>query len=131
MLPGLQPGDYIVARLLGGSPRRGDVVVFTHPQRPGFFLVKRAIGLPGETVTITPGAVAIDGRTRSEAWAFGPLHTQGEWRLGPGQVFMLSDNRNLVTDDSRSFGPVGGPWWRGVFRYWPLGRVSRLDSQRS
>lgn len=131
MLPGLHPGDYIVARLLSATPRRGELVVFTHPHRPGFFLVKRVIGLPGESVVITPGAVAIDGRTRSEAWAFGPLDIEGSWQIGPGQVFVLSDNRSLATDDSRNLGPVGGPLWRAVFRYWPLGRLSRLDSQTS
>ncbi|MEL7604038.1 MAG: signal peptidase I, partial [Bacillota bacterium] len=42
-------------------PQRGEMVTFSHPQT-GEELIKRIIGLPGETVQITGGHVYIDGR---------------------------------------------------------------------
>src|SRR5437868_10130318 len=82
MLPTLYIGDYLVVakwpygysrysfplqippfkgRLLGRLPRRGDVVVFRHPGENAD-LIKRVIGLPGDTVAVVGGRVIINGR---------------------------------------------------------------------
>ncbi|HYD87031.1 MAG TPA: signal peptidase I [Vitreimonas sp.] len=47
-------------RLLGGLPRRGDVVVFIHP-RSGETMIKRLIGLPGDMIEVRAGALFING----------------------------------------------------------------------
>ncbi len=44
------------------TPKRWDVVVFRNPGRPTQAYVKRAVGLPGETVQIIDGDVYADGR---------------------------------------------------------------------
>lgn len=57
-LGGLLPaGD---GRLFESLPRRGDVVVFIHP-RNGETMIKRAIGLPGDTIEMREGALLING----------------------------------------------------------------------
>ncbi len=82
MLPTLYIGDYLVvakwpygysrysfplqfpplgSRLLGHLPRRGDVVVFRHP-RENADLIKRVIGLPGDTVEVRGGRLILNGR---------------------------------------------------------------------
>ncbi len=48
-------------RILGGLPERGDVVVFRHPVE-GNDLVKRVIGLPGDTIELRRGEVILNGR---------------------------------------------------------------------
>jgi len=82
MLPTLYIGDYIAVakwpygysrysfpfdvpafegRILGRLPSRGDVVVFRHPSEDSD-LIKRVIGLPGDTVEIRQGRVILNGR---------------------------------------------------------------------
>ena len=71
MEPALARGDYLIT-VLTSSVQRGDVVVYPDPAMPGRHLVKRAIGLAAENVSIAGGQVAIDGALLAEAWADGP-----------------------------------------------------------
>jgi signal peptidase I len=130
MSPVLQPGDYLLTLPL--RPRRGDVVVFEHPHRPGFMLVKRVVGLPGEIVEISEGGVAVDGRRLAEPWTADDTHPDGRWILGPGNVFVLSDARSRSTADGRTLGPIAGGNRSDVvvLRYWPLRRAGRLRRGR-
>jgi signal peptidase I len=82
MLPTLYIGDYVAVakwpygysryslpfgfpgfdgRVLGGVPKRGDVVVFRHPSENSD-LVKRVIGVPGDTVEVRDGRLVLNGR---------------------------------------------------------------------
>jgi signal peptidase I len=83
MLPRLMVGDYLFVnkwaygysrysfpfgilgfrgRILGGPPARGDVVVFRYPGARDEDLVKRVIGLPGDTIEVREGIVILNGR---------------------------------------------------------------------
>jgi len=85
MLPTLYIGDYIAVakwpygysrysfpldipvfegRIMGQLPKRGDVVVFRHPSEDAD-LIKRVIGLPGDTVEVRQGVVILNGRELS------------------------------------------------------------------
>ena len=74
MLPTLQIGDRIVVDKLSyqlHAVHRGDIVVFRRPpleQAPYADLVKRVIGLPGDTVSAVDGRVYIDGKPLNEPW---------------------------------------------------------------
>lgn len=126
MEPALRAGDYLVTRP-ARSPRRGDVTVLPHPDRPGFWLVKRVVGLPGETITVEGGRVLVDGVALDEPWTVDDTEPPGVWRVDEGAVFVLSDARHRTLADSRAFGPVPISGLRTVvFRYWPLARVGRL-----
>jgi signal peptidase I len=82
MLPTLYIGDYVAVakwpygysrysfpfgipafdgRILGRLPNRGDVVVFRHPTE-NEDLIKRVIGLPGDTVEVRQGRLILNGR---------------------------------------------------------------------
>src|SRR5213593_1102943 len=49
MSPTLRPGDWALA-VRTRAIRRGDVVVARHPERPGYEIVKRIVGIPGDRV---------------------------------------------------------------------------------
>jgi signal peptidase I len=91
-------------------------------------LVKRIVGLGGETVEIANGQVHVNGRPLAEPWADGPTLSSGEWSIGRDEVFVLGDNRASGSVDSRSFGPVATQTlqWRVAFRYWPAARFGRV-----
>ena len=127
MEPSLHDGDYVIATRLISTPLRGDVVVFPHPRDPGFLMIKRVIGLPGETLSIGDGQVAANGRVLAETWAQGALAGGSEWELGGRDLIVLSDNRTTTTEDSRELGPLPmGEMWRVAYRYWPPGRIGKV-----
>jgi len=53
---------YRQGRFFAGLPERGDVVVFHYPGQRDEDLVKRVIGLPGDTVAVRDGVVILNGR---------------------------------------------------------------------
>lgn len=106
--------------------QHGQVVVFYRtPQRTEDPLIKRVIGLPGETVEIRDGQVFVNGVTIDEPYARGVQTTCssycGPLTLGPEEYFFMGDNRT-VSMDSRSFGPIPASQIVGrvVMRFWPL-----------
>ena len=126
MEPGLHTDQRLVVEKVSyrfHGPRHGDIVVLRVPSQGEELLIKRVIGLPGETVEIRDGHVYIDGQLVDEPYTNGSTR-QG--RIGrvivpPLQVFVMGDNRDH-SNDSRSFGPVpidnvvGRAW----LSYWPL-----------
>ena len=130
MLPNLHEGQYVLvnktAYWFGHNPRRGDVIIFQVPNQPD--RVKRVIGLPGETLEVTPDGTVyitdIDGnRSRLEEPYLAASHAgaSGTWTVPEGEYFVMGDNRS-VSQDSREIGPIlrskiVGKAWLIV---WPL-----------
>jgi len=102
------------------GPRRGHVVVI-NSEGQSEMLIKRVVGLPGETIEIRDGRVTINGEQLEEPWSvkLGGGH-YGPQTIPPLHVFVLGDNRG-ASNDSRNFGPVpienivGHAW----VSYWP------------
>lgn len=104
------------------SPRRGEVIVFRSVEANSRNLIKRVIGLPGDTVEIRKGVVYVN----DDAWdEHTYIPTPGTTTLGPVKVpadryWVMGDNRT-GSSDSRSFGPVPRDYVIGKawFSYWP------------
>lgn len=91
------------------SPARGDVIVLRYPGNPSIFYIKRIIGLPGETVSIIRGEVAItnvDGETFTLAEPYivneDATYTK-KVMLSADEYFVMGDNRPN-SSDSRVWG---------------------------
>lgn len=95
-------------------PIRGAIAFFEHPDRDGFWEVKRIVGLPGETVDLDAGRLVIDGRRVDEPYVHGVQpRVDSRWRLGPDEYILFGDNRRRSTD-SRSYGPVSRQRFLGL-----------------
>lgn len=109
MEPSYHDGDRLIMEKVSyrvGNPERFDVVVF--PRNGNYYLVKRVIGLPGETVHISSsGEIFIDGRLLEESYGMESIDDAGiagnSVVLGIGEYFVLGDNRNNSAD-SRNAG---------------------------
>lgn len=137
------------------EPRRGDIIVFPSPAVPaeeeglveGLVhdvlesvalrdpgdreLIKRVIGLPGETIEGRDGHVRIDGRLLVEPYLGGDVVTSsfGPLEVPAGHVFVMGDNRSN-SHDSR-FGDIGfididTIVGRAIARVWPPQRTAFL-----
>lgn len=133
--PGCDPDRLLVDKLsyhLHGV-RRGDVVVFTRPptlQSTDADLVKRVIGLPGESVQAVNGTVFVDGHALSEPYvskACDGTRDFGPTKVPAGDVFVMGDNR-CDSSDSRVFGPIATSTiiGRAFVIVWPLPRIHWL-----
>lgn len=98
MAPTLREGQLALTRSLGRNARirRGDLVVVESAE-VGELVVKRVVGLPGESVSLHEGAVSIDGRRIAEPYAGRSVFT-GAYRVPQGSYFLLGDNRDASTD---------------------------------
>ncbi|NLF03072.1 MAG: signal peptidase I [Anaerolineales bacterium] len=119
--------EKVTYRVIHG-PRRGDIVVLDLPTQSDL-LIKRVIGLPGETIEVRDGHVFVDGVVVEERWTVYPGGSDyGPQTVPPLHIFVLGDNRG-ASNDSRSFGPVriddvvGKAW----FSYWPLADVGFVE----
>lgn len=109
-----------------GDPSRGEIVVFSRPNQPGDQppLIKRLIGLPGETIEFRDTYVYINGTRLEEPYLNEPCTPRNcedqSWTLGAGEYFFMGDNRNHSLD-SRSFGPIERQQiiGRAILRWWP------------
>jgi len=100
MAPTLAPGDWALV-VTPEKYRLGDVVVVEHPGRPGYEMVKRIVGEPGEDT--------------------------GDRVLGDDEHWVEGDYEPASTD-SRQFGPVRAEHIRAkvLLVYWPPERRGRV-----
>ena len=111
-----------------GEPQRGDVIVFLYPNDPSQEYIKRVIGLPGDHVRVSDGAVYINDRRLVEPYIAAAPRYQSDWTVPPDTLFVLGDNRNN-SHDSHNWGPVPMKLVVGkaLFIYWPPQNWSLIE----
>jgi signal peptidase I len=135
MAPLIQPGDYLIVNVFRyhvREPKRGDIAVFQAPpaaENPQATFVKRVIGLPGDTIKITDGALYRNGKFVREPYLAEPMNYEFPgfghvYTVPAGKIFVLGDNRN-TSDDSHIWGslPRANLLGRVLCIYWPRDRA--------
>jgi signal peptidase I len=139
MTPTLEKHDRVIVNKLSyklHDVHRGDIIVFKTPpgQDDGVNdLVKRVIGLPGETVEFRDGSVFVNGKQLDEHYLPDGTVTAPTCGVATsvtvpaGHYWVMGDNRTQ-SKDSRCFGaiPKGDIVGRAFFRFWPLSRIGIL-----
>jgi signal peptidase I len=136
-----------------GDPQRGDVIVFDRITTNGDTvqhddLIKRVIGLGGESVEIRDCQVFIDGELLAEPWLGDVTSAEATSdvaatvpepdvncgtanldpvQVGENEVFLIGDNRSM-SFDSRMFGPIDRDLIRGkaMVVIWPFDSITLL-----
>jgi signal peptidase I len=135
MEPTFEPWNYLIIDRVSyqfSEPHRGDVIVFRFPQDPSRSFIKRVIGLPGETVTLSENAVIIKNEEYPDGFALDePYLTDQTMRvsrmtveIGENEYFVLGDNRR-ESADSRVWGTLSRDLIIGkvLVRLYPLSSV--------
>ncbi len=156
MLPTIEVNDRVMVNKLAyewAEPQRGDIVVFRDPAEPEIDesipeavirsvleavgirtrgrddLIKRVIGLPGESVAIADNRILIDGLALDEPYLSNSsaMPDEGPFEVGPGEVFVMGDNRQF-SFDSRRFGPIAQEEviGRAFLTIWPVSNFGGL-----
>ena len=98
------------------QPRPGDIIVFRYPPNPRQDFIKRCVAVAGQVVQVRDKVLYVDGKRQIEPYA---VHDDprilpreiavrdnfGPYRVPPGCLFMMGDNRDNSLD-SRFWGPL-------------------------
>lgn len=139
MAPAVSAGDRVLAqRIDGGEVRRGDVVVFEDPAWGQATMIKRVVGIGGDTVACCTGdgLLTVNGEPVAEPY----LDEESEGATEPfevevpeGEMFLLGDHRadsldsrSMITDTSAGSVPLDAVTARVEAVVWPLGRAGSL-----
>jgi len=144
MMPTLEVGDRVLVNKISydvGDVARGDIIVF---ERPASWttgdiedLIKRVVGLPGETISAREGRLYVDGQPLDEPWLadedLGLTRLDPSsgcdpgCTLGPDQLFVLGDNRDN-SSASNVYGPIDFDVvvGRAFIRVWPLSKFGTI-----
>ncbi len=140
MLPTFQDKNYLIVDELSyhfHQPHRGDVIVFKPPYDSSIYLIKRVIGLPGETVTAHNGVITITNKEHPEGFILNEPYLTPDLpddnfskTVPDGQYFVMGDNRP-VSYDSRRWGtlPAKEIAGRALLRLFPFNEIAVLPGE--
>ena len=147
MSPAISRGDSIVMEDFSyrkRKPARGEIIVFktdgVASERPGQIYEKRLVGLPGDRVSISDGAVHVNGvrtlfRDRGGEIAYvnlpidGFLSKEGETVTVPDDCYFVLGDNSPHSSDSRLWGcvPAASVIGRVSFCYWPPSHIGAVQ----
>lgn len=134
MYPNYREGDKLVVERISyyiGDPKIDDVVCIKLDN--GVKLIKRVVGIPGDTIQIINGVLYRNEVPVDEKYGkiLNPGIATKKITLGYDEYFLMGDNRE-DSQDSRNFGPVDKDIIIGkvAFRLWPWGSRSNAKTEK-
>ncbi len=132
----LHTGQYVLVNkvaYLFHAPERGDIIILQEPDQPGRDLIKRVIGLPGDTIKLDGTNVWVNGTELNEPYITQKSNPGANTLTVPAnEYFVMGDNRP-VSEDSRYFGFVPKDYvvGRAILVDWPLKQWQMLNTYSS
>ncbi len=132
----LHDRDYVLLSSWMYTPQRGDIVVINRYHEgdadPSIEpLIKRIIGMPGDTVQITETTVYVNGEALDEPYVHYPNYPADlEVTVPAGHVFVMGDHRNNSLDsrfEAVGFVEISDIVGKAVFRLLPLSQFGSID----
>jgi signal peptidase I len=95
------------------NPRRNDLVIFKSVEEPRLTVVKRLIGMPGDTLSMEDNQLSVNGRPAEEPWVIrtDPLADHEDPKMRTWQVRYLVRDRDTTTyrPTLKNWGPIVVP----------------------
>lgn len=104
MVPTLDGGEVMILKKYDTNYERFDIVV-VNKSVEGDNLIKRVIGLPGETIRYRNNTLYINDKVFEDVYAYGDTGNFQEITLGEDEYFLMGDNR-AISLDSRALGII-------------------------
>ncbi|MSR78808.1 MAG: signal peptidase I [Candidatus Taylorbacteria bacterium] len=133
MIPTFQDKNYLIVDEISKRfthPQRGEIVIFRRAGESKY-LIKRIIGLPGDTLTLEGEKITVTNAENPKGFVFEQpfvVNNRSESKttviLDGADYYVLGDNRP-VSYDSRYFGPIpeSAIIGRPVVRLYPFGNI--------
>lgn len=136
MSPTIVPGDHILVRWLNPRDRlkRDTLLVFRSTKRQkgdgSLLMIKRLVGLPGETIELQDGRLLVNGVMQPEHYIKYQKKFTMNFNIPSGAYLFMGDNR-ASSNDARYWEV---PWvmekeiiGKAVLRIWPLRRFGFIQ----
>jgi signal peptidase I len=131
-VPFVKAGDDPKRNIFHG-PERGDIIVLKDPRNPSTDLIKRVIGLPGESIEIVDGKVYINDRLLEEPYIEAAWHdSKPKITIPPGEYFVMGDNRDNSLDSRSSqvgLVPEDLIIGKAMISYWPSSKFGLAENE--
>lgn len=129
MVPTIMPRDRLFVEKITyrfWGLKRGEVIVFKPPAQSGLKddLIKRLIGLPGDTIEVKNGKLYVNDIPQNEPYLAEPIqYSLKKVTVPEGKLFVLGDNRNRSYDSHEwGFVDITNVKGKAFITYWPLYR---------
>ena len=104
MVPTLKGNELMILKKYDKKYKRFDIVV-VNKEIHGDNLIKRVIGLPGETIEYRHGKLYINDKKIDDPYGCGETRNFAKVTLGDDEYFLMGDNREISLD-SRGLGAI-------------------------
>ena len=126
MYPTLDGDEIMLLNKLGHIDRFDIVVIHLNDEESN--LIKRVIGLPGETVEIRDNKIYVNDELLEDSYGYGTTYNIDPVTLSEDEYFVLGDNR-IISLDSRVFGKVNRTEIKGTTNIimFPFSKIGKVE----